>query len=230
MRKLAWKLILLIIVGVIVFFWLIKAPIMSSYLTQKMGVPVSIGSISMWPSQTVIKNFRIKNPRGFKTRTAFEAERTEVDYNYKQLTSNPSEIDQILIDKIFISVEFSNPLGSQNNWTAIGAGMPKEERRNAKHVIIHKLILTNITIEIRGLGLLGKPQTRQIDRMEFDEIDSQKGFPTKDLISRIFKGAGIQQYIKDAFNPENIIDKVLNPFKGFGGMNEAVSPQSKDSL
>jgi hypothetical protein len=215
MLKWGFSLIGLIILGSIVFLWLVKAPIMSSYLTQKMHVPVSLGSISMWPSETMIRDFQIRNPRGFKTKSAFKAEETHIQYRFKQLFGNPSEIDLINIDNVYLSIEFSNPLGTKNNWTAIGSKIPENPNRK-QEVLIHKLVLTNVMVEIRGLGLTGAPQTKMISRMEFNEIDSQEGFPTKELIQQIFGGAGLQQYIKELFSPQKVLDKVLSPLKKFG--------------
>lgn len=216
MKGLGWKMMVLIILAGIVFLWLIKAPIMSTYLTNRLKIPVSVGSISMWPSQTVIKNFKVNNPRGFKPRHALIANRTEVDYRLHNLFGNPSEIDQIAMDGIYLSIELSNPSGSQNNWTAIGSRIPEE--KNPRHVIIHKLILTNITVEVHGFAatLAGVPETQHIDRLEFDEIDSLEGFPTKELINKIFQGAGLQQYIQNLFNPENLYQELTNPLKSLG--------------
>lgn len=218
MKRLGWKLILLIILAAIVFIWLVKAPIVASYLTDKMRVPVSIEWLSIWPSKTKMRWFKIKNPSGFKTPHAFKAESSEVDYSFSQIMGTPSQIDQILIDGIYLSVEFSNPLGTSNNWTAIGNNMPKQQSH--KRVLIGKLILTNLTIEIRGLGLLGKPATKTIDRLEFDNIDSANGFPTEELIKKVFGGSGIQQYIQDAFNPQKQLQNLLKPLDIFSRRNE----------
>jgi len=216
MTKHLWKLILLVILAVLVFFWLIKAPIMSSYLSNKMKVPVSVGTISMWPSKTTIHNFKIMNPHGYKSKTAFKADRTEIDYQFKHLFADPSEINQITLDTVFLSIELTNATGSENNWTAIGSRMPKEPSK--KEVIIHSLTLNNITVEVQGIGakLLGVAGTRHFDRMQFNEIDSREGFPTKELVNKIFEGAGIQQFLKNFFNPANQIQKALNPFNIFG--------------
>ncbi len=220
MKKHGWKIILLLIIAAIAFLWLIKAPIMSAYLSNKMKVPVSVGNISMWPKQTTIRNFKINNPHGFKTPAAFKADHTEVDYNFKRLTGEVSEIDQILIDGVYLSIECSNPDCSSNNWSAIGTKMPKEDKR-VHEVLIHDLVLTNMTVEIRGLGLFGKPETKYFDRMEFKEIDSRTGFPTKELIAKIFGNAGLLKYVQDAFNlPQDAIQQFLNPLKSFGSENE----------
>jgi hypothetical protein len=209
-KNLSWKILLLLIAGVVVFFWLIKAPIMSWYLTNKLGVPVSMDSVSIWPSQSKILDFKIKNPHGFKLRDALKAKKTTIDYRFHQLFGNPSEIDQIEIDDIYLSIILTSPLGSDNNWTAIAAGMPLEKEKSAgdeHEVIIHRLILSNLNVEIQGGKLVKAPPSKHIDRLEFKEVSSKTGFPTKKLIQAIFQGAGIDQYIKDAFDPGKALQK-----------------------
>ena len=224
MKHLGWKLILLIILAFLVFLWLVKSPFLSSYLTAKLRVPVSIQHISVWPSSASLYNFRIKNPDGFKAEYALTAESTEIDYQLSQLFGNPLVIDQILIDNIFLGIECSDGSCSENNWTAIGERMPKE--KSNQEVIIHKLVLTNLTAEISGLQALGgKKLTRRVERLEFDEIDSKKGFPTEELVRRLFQGAGLQQYLKNLFNPQKIIEQYLSPLKIFGNEKGPEKPE-----
>ena len=58
--------------------------------------------------------------------------------------------------------------------------------------------------------------TQHFDQIELDEINSAEGFPTKELISKIFQKAGIIKYIENLFNPTQQIKSVLNPFRLFG--------------
>ncbi|MBS0625923.1 MAG: hypothetical protein JSS32_07730 [Verrucomicrobia bacterium] len=216
------KAVVLGVIAVVLFFWLIKAPIMASYLTKKLGVDVSIGSISMWPSQTKMNNFRIRNPHGFKSKSAFKVESTQIQYAFKKLWAEPTEIDLIDLENIFLSVEFKDSMGTSNNWTAIGERMPNTS--TSHEVLIHKLVVRNLTIEIRGLGLLGASTKKTVPYLEFYEINSKEGFPTKELIRQIFGGAGIQQYIQNMFNPQKIIEKYL-PFK-LGSENDTPEESS----
>ncbi len=212
MKHLTWKILLLSVAAALVFLWLIKAPLIATYLTGKMKVPVTIGSLNISPSKTKIHNFQINNPRGFKAKAAFKAEEIEVDYQFKQLFGNPSVIDLIDVRDVFLSIELLNATGSRNNWTVLGSKLPKEEpSSHARALLIHKLVLTNLTVEIRGLSLNGAPQFKKIDRLEFNEIDSREGFPTKELIRAIFQGAGLQDYIKELLSPENLLKKFFSP-------------------
>ncbi len=210
-----WKITLLVVLGAIVFFWLVKAPILSSYLTHKIKVPISISTISVWPHQTIMNGFRVKNPRGFKLPNALTAGKTTVDYKPEQLVSNPCVFDSIYMDKVYLGIEFSNATGTENNWTAIGSNISDDG--HGREVIIHKVVITNITVEVRGIQakILQVPQMQTIERMEFDEIDSKNGFPTKELIRMIFQQAGLEKYIERILSPENIFENVTNPLKIF---------------
>ena len=220
MKKTIFGVIILILVGFVAFVWLMKVSFLSSYLSEKMRVPVSMSQVSIFPRHTSIRDFAIRNPKGFKSRTAFEVEKVDLDYNWRNLFGNPVILDQIILDQIFLRVEFSNGLGTQNNWTAIARGMPKPER--GKEVIIRKLILLGVNVEITGLGLTGKAMRRTVDRIELDDIDSRNGFPTEELIKQIFGGMGIQQFIKDAFNPQQMMQKAIQLF----GENEEAPLES----
>lgn len=216
MLRHGWKFLVLILVGLIVFAWLVKAPVMSSYITEKMGIPVNIGSIGMWPSKTVIHRFTIDNPFGFSHRKAFKADDIVIKYRFGSLTAEPSEIDLIVLDGVYLNIELRDKSGKDNNWAAIAAQMP--EHKSNKRVIIHKLIIRNMTVETQGAGAnaLGISGTRHFDEMEFNEIDSADGFPTKELISRIFQDVGLMQYIQNLIKPVQQIQKALSPLKLFG--------------
>lgn len=189
---------------------------MASYLSGKLGVHVSIMGIKMRPSSTKIYRFKIGNPPGSKTSNAFTVKTIELNYVIQRLFGEPSVIDQLKMNDIFIGVELYNPLGTDNNWTRITANLAKDQDEKEGHeVLIKKLILENIDIEIKGLGIkgvLGLNQKKHIDHLEFSNISSKKGFPTKELIRAIFGQTGLQEYIKNLLNPKSYIKDVFSPF------------------
>ena len=213
MMKYGWKLLVLIVLAALVFVWLIRAPILSSYLTKKMGVNVSLRWIGLWPRHTNIHFFSIKNPPGFKG-DAFKADQITCNYQLGRLFSDPSIIEEIEIKDCVLQIDLIDPMGSANNWTAIGKMIPQQKKRS--HVIIRKLVLTNFNVVIHGKNLFIKPKQTYFDRLEFDDIDSEEGFPTARLIQMIFQSSGIQDYIKDFLNPGGNLQRYLSPLKVFG--------------
>ncbi|OGN56420.1 MAG: hypothetical protein A3D96_05050 [Chlamydiae bacterium RIFCSPHIGHO2_12_FULL_44_59] len=217
MWKQSWKFGVLIAMAVLIFLWLIKAPIMSSYFTKKLGVPITMRTISMWPSISTIRYFRIANPHGFPSKAAFEVQKISIHYSWGRLTSQPSVIDLIEMQDVELTVNLRNLTGSDNNWAAIGAAMPKS-RVSRREFIIRKLILRNMTVKVTGKlpATLGVAGTQHFDQMEFENISSKEGFPTKELVRRIFHGAGLQKLLEYFLNPTDTIKEALNPFHIFG--------------
>lgn len=217
-KTVSWKSILLIVLGAFVFLWLIKAPIISMYMSHKMRVPVSVASISVWPSETTIHNFKLKNPSGFKTRRALEVATVKVEYQFEKLVGSPCVIDKILLQDVLLNIECAklDPSCRHNNFTAISDGMPKAPEPKAgeeskTEVKIGKVILLNVKVNITGMAASEMPSSTTIARMEFDDIDSANGFPTSQLIAKIFQQAGMNNLIENAFGvPAGIIRQIEN--------------------
>jgi len=209
MKKYGWKALVLLALAALVFVWLIRAPILSSYLTKKMGLEVSLRWIGLWPSHTTIHLFKVKNPPGY-TGEAFKAAKIVCNYQLGPLFGDPSVIEEIEIHNCVLRIDFPSSLSASNNWTAIGEKIRKERGGG---VIIRKLILTNFDVEIHGSPVFVKAKQTHFDRLEFDEIDSEEGFPTEKLIQLIFQTSGIDQFLQNLFQPAQ---KYLSPLKIFG--------------
>ncbi len=217
--------IFLIIIGALITLWALKVPLMSAYLSNRLGVPVSMLGVKIRPSYTSITRFRVANPRSAKTKTAFASKKIRADYAIKELFGSPSTVDQITLNDVFLSIEFYNPLGTVNNWTEIAKNMPKQEKKKkGKGYLIRKLVINDLLVEIHGMGLgglLGKVETKRIPRLEFTNISSEEGFPTEQLIQAIFGRTGLDKYIKDLFSPGRIIPDAAKPLFRLFGKREA---------
>ncbi len=207
-----WSSFLYFFIGAVVFIWLLKVPFLSFYLTQKLRVPISLDWISIWPRETVMTRFQIDNPAGFPSGAALEADRVKISYNWRQLLSKESIIDRIAVDTIHLYIDFTNGDQSRNNWTALSDEMPK--RQPGKNYLIRDLIFRNFTIEIRGLGIADI--IRHVDFLEFSNVSSEDGFPTEELIHKMFGNLDLGKFIEDSFNPVHLIEDAADPLNLFG--------------
>ncbi len=217
--KYGWKLFVLLIVAAAVFVWLIKTPILSTYISDKLRIPLTFRSISIWPHVTTIRHFQIPNPSSYSN-AALKVDRIHIGYDTERLFGNPVEIDLIELDNAYLNIILPTDDRDDNNWTELGSHIVRS--RTGKAVIVHKLAINNLTVNTEGAGAkkLGIDGVRQFNHMEFDEIDSRQGFPTEELINQIFKGAGIESYLRHFLNPENYLKKALNPLNKIFGKNE----------
>ncbi len=213
MKRDGWKIAVLLILAVLVFFWLIRVPILNSALSNRLGVTISVKWVGLWPSRTKLHKFEIENPSGFKG-NAFEAKQVVCRYSLSELFGDPTVIDGIEIDHSILRIDFTNPMSTANNWTALGQMLHKQ--KSASKVLIRKLILTDFDVEIHGANYLARPKQTHFDTLEFDDISSQEGFPTARLVRLIFQSSGIDQFIENLFNPEKRIEEALTPLHMIG--------------
>jgi len=225
-----WFIALFAIILLVVIVWIIKTPILASYLSNKLKTDVSMSNIAISTKKMEIKNFRIKNPRGSKNKYAFTAKKIDINYNFSELMSSPSTVDNILIQDINLDIECSNLLCTKNNWTTIIDNVDSKEKKSVskKEVIVKKLSLKNIDVAITGFGLdFNKTKTTKIESLEFNDVNNKTGFPTQQLIAAIFKSAGLKEYLEGILQSKGFWDKILKGFKEIGSSNNSLEESLK---
>jgi len=199
----------------LIFLWALKAPLFSSFISHQMKMHISIAGIKIRPTFSKIYRFHIRNPAHARGRTAFSAKNIIVDYQFKELREEPVTIDQIEVNDAFMGIEFYNTFGTQNNWTELLSKLNKK-KKSTTDVHIRKLVINNLEVEIRKMGLagvFGSPiQTKTIKRLEFDNINSKDGFPTEQLIQAIFGKSGLMKYIDTIYKAPGVLKDIFLPF------------------
>ena len=206
--------IVVIIILAIVVVWMLKAPILASYLSGKLKVPVSISSMDISKSQMKIRNFSIKNPWGYNSSFAFRTQIIDAKYDWSKLMDDPSVVDLIQINHAYLNIDCSNMLCSKNNWSEIVGKMQKKKAKaSAKEVVVRRLELNDLTVTIHGMGLdSSSTTTSHYDSFVFTDVSSKTGFPTDELIYEIFKSAGIKKYIEDILKLQKHVQDMIQPF------------------
>jgi hypothetical protein len=215
-KFIVWLFILL--AGFFLFLWFMKTPIMSSYLSKKLKVDISMGGVSISSTGMGIDKFSMNNPKGYQQEKAFTSEKIQADFSFSQLFGTPATIDRITLDNVFLGVVCRSPNCSSNNWTEIVAGIKQAEGKiTHKEYLIKKIVMRNLHVQILGLSpALGGNKSVTIPLIEFDNVSSKTGFPTEQLIAAIFQRAGLMDFLKDILVPQQMIKDVMNPFKIFG--------------
>lgn len=189
------KKLLLVIVIVLVaaaLIWMVKDSVISHYLSNKLGISLSMQEVSIWPSRIKLSDLRLKNPSGYKKDTAFLSKKTVIQYDYSEIKGDPSIINEIDFNNVYLVIECTNGMCKKNNWTELAS----MKANNQKGMTLKKVNLNNITIDVFGKGPLLKPETlRKIDHLEFNDIESDSGFPMQALIKAIFQAADLKEYI-----------------------------------
>jgi hypothetical protein len=221
-----------IIIG-IVGIWVIKTPIIASYLSAKLKTDVSMSGISISTKKVNMKNFRIKNPKGFDNRYAFMAKQLQIDYSLSSLFGKTKTIDNILIQDINLDIECTSALCSSNNWTQIINNIDSESKSKPsdKEYLIKTLTLKDLNVVISGSAFdFAINKNIKVDSITFNNISNKTGFPTSQLIQAIFQNAGLKEYIKDILEPQKWIEGAIDGLKDLGSSDYNSLEESLMSL
>ncbi len=187
-----FSIIVLALIAV-ALIWFNKTNIVNHYLAKDFGVPARIDDISLSTTNINIKNFYLGNPPKSKTSTALTTKEINVNFNYKELKQKQTIIDSIILNDIFLGVEFYNKDGSKNNWISIMADDNKKDKNDAEF-LIKKIKLNNISVTLTQAN--GKAQSfSPIASLEFDNISNEGGLDQieKAITNEILKKI-LQQY------------------------------------
>lgn len=212
-----WKTLLGIFAGIfvtVILAWVLLAPIVSTYLSEKLGVKVMVGRIFVLPESFSISTFRIRNPQGFHHKNAFFARRIWIDYRFSEVMERPTHIRDISLKDIKIRVDFMDDVGLKNNWTEILGALQEKTGKN-RPLKIDRMTFENINIEIWGRGFNAQLKRKiHFDKLTFQNINSKEGFPTTQIIAQMFQQLGIQNYIQHILSPTHFLHELFSPFFG----------------
>ena len=182
-------LILLILLGLGYIVYLKAPDLLSHMISKKTKVPVKIEAVHFKSQEILIDNFVMANPPKATLPNALQVSTIRIAAPYKNYFQNPIIIDEIHLQNIYVNIQIFDQKHTKINWNTIIDNMQNDEKSffSAKRsALIKKLILTNIMIDL--ITADGKRQNLPpIKSLEFDNINTEKGFPIQEITEIIIK-------------------------------------------
>lgn len=170
---LKWKFILYLVLGFAAFLWLVKAPLLSHYISKKLDLPILMEWVSIWPTESNIRGLKIRNPKGFDLPYALMAEEVRIEYQLTRLFAENTIIDQIVCNDLTLYAD-------HNHWDAL-----LQKREEIGKFTIQKCVLNHVTI--RSYDGEGNVVERHVNHMELRDIHSDHGFPLEEIVHKILE-------------------------------------------
>lgn len=224
--------ILFIVLIIVVFFlgWSKVPDMVADNLSKKLQVQAAVGDIKLARDSIKATHLQIGNPPGYGTLPkAFSADTLLVTAPLSNYLKKDIVIEEVVVDGIYLGLEFDSISGTKGNWTVIMSYFQKamEEAKaqavSQKTILIKKLVFTNISTFVvfvkEGKGI---KTLRKIDRMEFYNVGSEGGFPTDQLLHSIlgkmlksvFEKENLKNMLNELLkNPQKSLDTLIKPFK-----------------
>lgn len=217
---------ILLVIGLVVT-WKLAPNLIGSTLSSKMGVEVTINNIDLSQDQVKVQKLEISNPSGSKLPNAFTTDSIKVSAPLTNYVQNAIVINEIALDKVYLSLEFTSPSPMPGNWSKILDNLkkssgpeekPKKESKSSTSVLIKKLVLKDINVELVTMLDPGKVTALNIPQLEFTDVSSDSGVPLEQIITVIIEQT-VQQTLKQS--PGNLLENVI---KSPAGLFEHLLP------
>ena len=216
MKKLISLILIIIILaaGASYVAYLNSALILARIIFHKTMTPVTIENVDFNPQSFVIGGLLIANPKEAQLPTALKVQKITVDAPYKNYIKDPIVINQVLMNNIYLNIQLYTKDQTKGNWQTIMENMAVDHDSLfsiEREAIIKKLILTNIKIDL--ILSDGKVyHLSPIQRLEFDNITSDKGIPTQEISEIIVQKMMQQIFLEKGL--KSILDAPANVIKG----------------
>lgn len=206
--------------------------------TMILGVNTELdgASVSLLRGKAGLEGLKLGSPEGFEADGMFKLNEVQVDLDVRSLRSDEIVISEILIDGPEITLEFS---GGKTNWGTVLErlkGEPKEEEKDAPKMRIDHVLITDASIRIAGIPLIGDVSV-PLPRVEINDLKSTDGtgLTARKALSSIFTSmyAGIIQAVQESEVAEHlgaIAGEAGALLKGTGHVIEGVGGAVKDVL
>lgn len=188
--------------------------ILAQIISRKAHLPVTIKKVNYGKDSFVIHELQLANPKEARLPTALKIETIQIDAPYRQYFEDPIVIDQIQVNNSYVNIQIYNKDQTEGNWHTIIQYM-SEDRNSPLSVerpaLIKKLVLTNIQIDLI-LADGSMHHLSPIQRLEFDNVSSERGIPIEEISEIIVQKMMGQIFIEKGLKA--IIEAPVNIIKG----------------
>lgn len=211
-------LVILVLIGI--FSWNMVPSWVSSKLSDRAKVSVSIGDIHLGTSSITVNKISVGNPPKSILKKALEVKKLFIDVPFTRFFKDKIVIDEMQMKNVYVGLEFDSPKRTTGNWSQIMKNLKsstdKDKKKAAaegstKSVLIKKLIITDLNIDLAYRSDGKVRSLRKIDRIELNNISSEGGIPTAQIMDII-----MSEMLRNIFSPESLKNLMENILPGKG--------------
>ena len=172
--------ILIALIGTLFFGWKQLPRWLSSHLSEKMGVAVSIQTMTLAPSSLGVYELVINSPKGCILPRAFTAKEIKVDAPLTRYLRQDVVIDKVVLQDVYMGLELTSTTNSQGNWSVIMDNLNRSLQENPSN---GKVLIKELTVRNLQIDLVFRQGNRQVKRlkpipvMSFQNVSSETGLP-----------------------------------------------------
>lgn len=215
-----------------------KAPdLISAYISNRLGVKTALEEVTVAPGKITLENLEIGNIPTGTLNKAFSAKEIAIEFPLiKTYFARTKIIHKVIVDDVYLGLEFNSPTSTKGNWTTILSNFQKSTNasnnsssRNIKKkeapeqiVIIKELVVNNISVDVLYLNSNSKiKRLPKINQIVIKNISSNQGLPMDQflnsllgqMLKEVFIKENLKNMIESLVNDPTQLQNMLQPFK-----------------
>lgn len=201
-------LFILLIIG-----WNILPGMVSSKLTERAKVAITIRDISLSPWSISINRLKVANPSGSILPEALKISDIDINVPMTHFFHKEIVIPTMTLDKVYLALEFDSPKSKNGNWTTIMSNLNSDHKESKgesdRSVLIKHLVLTNVEVDLAYKSTGETRRLKPISRIDLYDISSSGGIPSAQIMNIVMEQVLRNVFTKD--NLRNMLQDVLTP-------------------
>ena len=164
-------------------------------LTTILKVPVSVGNIFFSNKLITIQDFVIYNPKQKHSdkAEAFRVKSIKIQAPYRNYFSDPIEINQVELNKVFVTIEYFNEEQSESNWVfldkKLDAPASAKDEKKERAVQIKTLVINGVEINQVFLNNTSKhyylKEGKKNNQIILHNINTDRGLPMQKITQAV---------------------------------------------
>jgi hypothetical protein len=201
LTRLFLALVVLILVGLFVIYGYLP-DLLASKIQKSAQVKTSVGKVELSMSEIEINDLVMQNVPNSILPKALDVQEIAIKGPITDFFKKKVQLEEILIDNLYLSLEFNSKSDNRGNWTTIinNLNQTKDDPKQTNYVVsVNKVLLKNIKIDLVYKDNPKNIQKIDIKEIELNNLSTDGDFPVNQLTKVI-----MQQALKQIFSLQNL--------------------------
>lgn len=201
LTRLFLALVVLILVGLFVIYGYLP-DLLASKIEKSAQVKTSVGKVELSMSEIEINDLVMQNVPNSILPKALDVQEIAIKGPITDFFKKKVQLEEILIDNLYLSLEFNSKSDNRGNWTTIinNLNQTKDDPKETNYVVsVNKVLLKNIKIDLVYKDNPKNIQKIDIKEIELNNLSTDGDFPVNQLTKVI-----MQQALKQIFSLQNL--------------------------
>ena len=237
--RIVFAVVIVLLIGLFVVYGYLPN-LLASKIEKSAQVKTTVDTVGVSMNEIQITDLVMMNVPDSILPKALDVADIEIIGPISDFLKKRVELEKILIDDLYLSLEFNSKSDTNGNWTTIinNFNQTKDDPKETNYVVaVDRVILTNINIDLVYKDNPKNIQKIKIKDIELKNLSTDGDFPVNQLtkiimqqaLKQIFSIQNLGNMLKDLLIPDST-PPFINPLKPFFSLEDQLKEAFEGDL